>query len=317
MMQELKNTIQELSSEKEVGEKKLTSEERERLRSLGYIGRIVLEDVSIKPLPDPKDKIGEYRLFFQGNMYEIKGDLQKATKYYEELLRLNPNSPQNYVHLAVAYQKMKKTQDAIRLFKQGLERIPNSLIILSGLSFSYFRAGKFKEALETCQIMLKLDPNFFDALFISGNIMWKNRKWAEALNYFEKAVEIEPENKFLQLRYAFCLAAVGQSKEALRTYKRLKQEYPGDYRVYRDLAIAYNSMGNLDMARESLKRAVEINPAPVTYFDIAFILEKIGDLKEAVHYLTLYLETTPEVNNPRKNQAKKTLALWQNRLKNR
>ena len=315
MMQELKDTIQKFSSEKEVRKKKLTAEERERLRSLGYLGRVLSENVSIKPLPDPKDKIGEYLLFFQGNMYEIKGDLQKATKYYEELLRLNPNAPQNYVHLAFAYQKMKKTKEAIQVFKQGQERIPDSLIILSGLSFSYFRAGKFKEALETNQVILKLDPKFFDALFISGNIMWKNRKWAEALDYFEKAVEIEPENKVLQLRYAFCLAAVGKSKEALRIYKRLKQEYPGDYRVYRDLAIAYNSMGNFDMARESLKRAVEINPAPVTYFDTAFILEKIGDLKEAVHYLKLYLETTPEVNTPRKKQAKETLALWQNRLK--
>jgi len=315
MEQELKETIQKLSPKIEAGKKKLTREEKERLRSLGYLGSVLSEASSTKPLPDPKDKIGEYRLLFQGNEYETQGDFQKAIKYYEELLHLNPNAPGNYTRLALVYQKMKKTKEAVQLLEQGRERIPDSLIILAGLSFSYFRERRVKEALETCQVILKKDPNFFDILVLSGTIIWEKQKWAEALKYFGKAIEIEPENKILQLRYAFCLVAEGRSKDALRVYLRLKQEYPRDYWVYRDIAIAYHSMGNLDMARENLKRATEINTAPETYFETAFILEKIGDLNAAIKYLKLYLETTPEVNTPRKNQAIKTLTQWQKRLK--
>jgi len=315
MRRELKEKIRKFSSKKDAGKRKLTTEERERLRSLGYIGNVPSEAASTKPLSDPKDKIGEYRLFFQGNEYETQGNFQKATKYYEELLDLNPNTPGNYVRLALIYQKMRKTKDAVQLLEQGRERIPDSLIILSALSFSYFRERRFKKALENCQIILKKNPKFFDILVLSGTIMWEKQKWVEALRYFEKAIEIEPENKILQLRYAFCLVAVGRSKDALEVYMRLKQEYPRDYWVYRDLAIAHHSMGNLDIARDNLKRAAEINTATETYFDTAVILEKIGDLKGAIKYLKLYLEMTTEVSTSRKKQAKKTLAQWQNRLK--
>jgi len=315
MRRELKDTIQKFSSDKDTRKKKLTHEEKERLRSLGYLEGGLSAGASDKPLPDPKDKIGMYRLFFQGNVYETKGDFLEAAKYYEELLRLNPDVPQNYVRLALVYQKMKKAKEAIQLLEQGRDIIPDSLVILSGLSFTYFSEGKFKEALKACHTILRIDPKFFDILYLSGMIMLEDRKWAEALSYFEKAIKIEPENKILQFRYASCLVAVGRSKDALKIYMRLKQEYPRDYKVYRDLAMVHISLGDIDMARENLKRAVEINPAPNTYFDIAFILEKIGDLKEAVQYLKLYLDTTPEVNTPRKNNAKKTLTQWQTRLR--
>ncbi|UCC39292.1 MAG: sulfatase-like hydrolase/transferase, partial [Candidatus Aminicenantes bacterium] len=195
--QELKETIQKLSSKIEAGKKKLTREERERLRSLGYLGSMLSEASSTKPLPDPKDKIGEYRLLLQGNEHETQRDFQKAIKYYEELLHLNPNAPGNYTRLALVYQKVKKTKEAIQLLEQGRERIPNSLIILAGLSFSYFRERRVKEALETCQLILKKDPAFFDILVLSGTIKWEKQKWAEALKYFKKAIEIEPENKIL------------------------------------------------------------------------------------------------------------------------
>jgi predicted Zn-dependent protease len=45
---------------------------------------------------------------------------------------------------------------------------------------------------------------------LAGTIMWMEKKWVEALDYFERALKIEPENKILQQRYAFCLRAVGK-----------------------------------------------------------------------------------------------------------
>jgi arylsulfatase A-like enzyme len=210
MKKELERMIREFSAKKETRRKKLTSQEREKLRSLGYIDSGLPEGREESILPDPKDKIGEYRLFFQGNVYETQGDFQKARQYYEELLHLNPRIPHNYVRLAYIFQKMKKTNEAVRLLEQGRERMPDSKIILTGLGFAYLNAGMKEEALEMCQQVLKLDPKFFDVLFLAGTIMWMEKKWVEALDYFERALKIEPENKILQQRYAFCLRAVGK-----------------------------------------------------------------------------------------------------------
>jgi len=315
MKKELEKMIQEFSAKREVRRRELTSQEREKLRSLGYVDSGLPGGKQEPDLPDPKDKIGEYRLFFQGNVYETRGDFQRAQQYYEELLHLNPHVPHNYVRLAYVLQRMEKTQEAVRLLEQGRERMPDSKIIQTGLGFAYLNAGMKEEALETCQQALRLDPKFFDVLFLAGTIMWMEKKWAEALDYFEKAIEIEPENKILQQRYAFCLRAVGKSQEALNILERLKQEYPEDHKIYLDLAYLYSSTGDSGMARAHIKQAIEINPAPDTYFDAAFLLEKMGDLKEAIHHLKWYLEKTEESDTPRKIRARKTLREWQNRLK--
>ena len=317
MMKKLEGMILKFSSEKKIERRRLTSQEKEKLRSLGYVDSGLSKAGTEPHLPDPKDKIGEYLLFFQGNVYETQGDYLKAQGYYEQLLHLNPQVPHNYVRLAYLYQLMEKTEEAVRLLEQGRERIPDSKIILTGLGFAYLRAGKKKEALETCQLVLKLDPSFFDVLFLAGTIMWMEKRWAKALEYFDDALEIEPENKILQQRYAFCLRAVGKSQDALKIYQRLKQEYPKDHKIYLDLAYLHASTGDLNMARVHISQALEINPAPETYFDVAFISEKMGDLKQAIQYLRLYLDRTEESDTSRITRARRTLTQWQNRRMNR
>lgn len=208
MKKELERMIHEFSAKKEPRRKKLTSQEREKLRSLGYVDSGLPEGRKESILPDPKDKIAEYLLFFQGNVYETQGDFKRAQQYYEELLHLNPHIPHNYVRLAYVFQKTKKIKEAVQLLEQGRKRMPDSKIILTGLGFAYLNGGMKEEAIETCRQALRLDPKFFDVLFLAGTIMWMEKKWTEALDYFERAIEIEPENKTLQQRYAFCLRAV-------------------------------------------------------------------------------------------------------------
>ena len=311
----LERMIVEFSAKDEPKKRRLTSQERAKLRSLGYVNSGLPKKRGMSPLADPKDKIGEYRLFFQGNVHETRGDFQRARQYYQELLRLNPYVPHNYVRLAYVLQRMGKTEDAVRLLEKGRETIPDSKIIQTGLGFAYLNVGMKEKALETCRQALRLDSKFFDVLFLAGTIMWMEKRWDGALEYFEKAFEIEPENKILQQRYAFCLRAVGKGHDALRIYEGLKQKYPKDHKIYLDLAYLYSSTGDVLMARAHIKQAIEINPAPETYFDAAFILEKMGDLKEAVRSLKLYLERTEETDTPRSDRARKTLIQWQKRLK--
>jgi tetratricopeptide (TPR) repeat protein len=176
---------------------------------------------------------------------------------------------------------------------------------------------RLPEGLAAAQAVLKIDPMHFDALYNAAQILAGLGQWAEALGYFERALEIEPENLPLRLRYAYCLVANGRGADSQKVYNKLKEDYPRDYRIYEDMAIMYDSMGDLKSAKENMNRAVELNPSFETYFNYALILKKSGDLEEAIHYLRLYLETTPERDTPRKVQAQKILAAWESSLPKR
>jgi arylsulfatase A-like enzyme/Tfp pilus assembly protein PilF len=315
MKDKLKAMIAQYPSKTPPGGKKLSLEEQERLSSLGYVGGQVLESSSDKPLADPKDKTTEYGVYVYAKKYEFEGDYPKAEEYYRQALGFSPEVAWNYVHLALLYRRIGRIKEGIDVLESGNRRLPNNLIILSRLASFYVRGGRLPEAIESAQAVLKMDPKYFDALYIMGLSLVNTGKWAEALGFFERAMEIEPENLSLELEYAFCLVANGRGAEANKIYNKLKREYPRDYKIYQDMAIMYESLHDMKQAREHMKQAVDLNPSFETYFNYAILLEKIGDLREAAYYLRRYLETTPEKDTPRRMAARKTLGVWEGRLK--
>lgn len=55
------------------------------------------------------------------------------------------------------------------------------------------------------------------------------------------------------------------------------------------LGIAYGVKGDYASAIDSLKQAVLIRPTPTAYYNLAVAFQKTEDLREAIHYLELYL----------------------------
>lgn len=315
MKEKLDELIENRSSERETGKRKLTREEQERLQSLGYIGAEFEGDTSKQALPDPKDKVDQYAIFTQAKMYASGKDYERAEQSFKELLRLNPHAAWHYVNLALLYEKMERLDDAVRLMEQARKQLPDSIAVLSRLSLFYLKKMNPEKAFQTSQTVLDIDADYFEALYISAVALFRMGKGNEALHYFQRALKIEPENKYLGIEYAHCLSALQRKKDALEVYLRLKEEYPNDPMIWRDIGIMYDVLGDLEKARENLKKAVELNPSPNTYFNYAVVLERSGQLKEAVHYLKLYLETTREGNTEEKERAKRVLALWEARLR--
>jgi tetratricopeptide (TPR) repeat protein len=149
--------------------------------------------------------------------------------------------------------------------------------------------GRLQKSLDAWQAVLVIEPKYFDGLLASGWILDLMGKKEEARGFLEKALEVEPENVFLRKTYAMNLATSGSLKEAIAVFERLRQENPADHEVLQDLGIAYGYAGDINKAIDSLKAAVEIHPTPVAYYNLTVALKKVGNIKEAVYYLKLYL----------------------------
>ncbi len=311
----LDEIIKACTSKAEPGRRTLSKEEEDRLRSLGYIGADASVKVGKGPLPDPKDKMGEYKILFKAKLLEYQGDLKESEKYYREILRLEPDVSWHYIGLAILLSRDRRVGEGIEVLKGGLARLPDSLVLMPRLASFYMRVGNFKDAFAMSQSTLKRDPRHFDALVIAGWSEDMRGRWKESAGFFGKALEIEPENKYIRLKYAYALGALGRGEEAARMDEALKKEYPDDSRVHADLGVIYASMNKLDLAEENLRKAVELNPGPESYLSYSAILERTGKLKDAVTYLRLFLENTKEVNTPRITKAREALVDWEKRLK--
>ena len=286
--EKLKNLIENSASPLIEGKRTLTAEEREKLRSLGYIG--TSDTSSQGGLPDPKDKIEEFLLIQQAEKYEMEEKIEEAAAIYEKIISLRPNVATSYVNLALMKARMMKIDETIQVLEQGLEKIPESEILLSRLGHTFMLAGRLKKALDTFSLILKNNPRHFDALLGSAWMLELMDQKQDALAYYRKALEVEPENKFGRKRFALNLATEGQLSQAIEIFIKLKREYPDDYEIYQDLGIAYGHAGDITQSIENLEMAVSIRPNPVSYLNLAVAMKKVRKIEDAVRYLRLYLE---------------------------
>jgi arylsulfatase A-like enzyme/tetratricopeptide (TPR) repeat protein len=287
MRDRLEQVIAASSSGLTASRGELTSEERERLRSLGYVDKT--EGAPSGPLPDPKDMVEELRMSQRAEILETEGNLAEAAETYRKIIELNPQSPVNFVNLALIEAKMDQFENAILTLERGIAAIPGSITLLSRLAHTYMVMGRLQKSFDAWQAVLVIDPEYFDGLLASGWILDLMGKKEEAREFLDKAMEIEPENRFLRKTYAMNLAVTGHLKEAIAVYERLKMENPADAEVLQDLGIAYGYSGDINQAIENLKAGVDIQPNPVGYYNLAVALKKVGNIQEAVKYLKLYL----------------------------
>ncbi len=284
----------------------LTAEEEERLRSLGYTS--FAGGGAKSEYPDPKDKLDLLKLIQQAETADLEGNFRLSEDTYARLLTLIPDAPASYVNLALAQARLQKFDETIATLKQGISRIPKSVILMARLGHTYLVTGRLQEAFDTMAEVLQIDPNFVDALTVSAGVLDSAGKKAEARAYYERAIAVEPESKYLRMSYAMNLASSGLIDRAIDVYKRLCDDNPEDASLRQYLGIAYGVKGDYASAIENLTQAVYIQPTPTAYFNLAVAYRNTGDIKEAIRYIGLYLDDPKGETETNVNAARAELA---------
>jgi tetratricopeptide (TPR) repeat protein len=241
----------------------------------------------------------------------------EAEKCYRELLGLRSDVPWHYIGLGALLVKAERVGEGIEVLEEGLKRMPDSVVLLSRLASFYMKAGRFPEAFDASRAALKLDPRNFDAMVIAGWSEDMRANWAEAAGFYRKALDVEPENKAVRMKYAYVLGAMGRGEEAARMDEALKKEYPNDPKIRTDLAVIYTALGKLDLAEENLRKAIALNPSPENHHRLASLLGRMGRFEDAVAQMKLFLKKTREGETPRKAKARDAVAEWERRIKER
>jgi tetratricopeptide (TPR) repeat protein len=289
----------------------LSSEEREKLLSLGYIIDRSPGGSESDDLPDPKDKIDVWYTLQVARGLQRRGDNEKAEGLYKKGIMMDPHCSLNYLFLGGLYLKDYMLQEAYDVFKKGTKAIPESLPLHDGLAKTSIQMGKYQEALHECEAMLALNDKYFNALSLAGFVHNRLGENEKAIEYLLKAADIEPENKLLLLDLAQVLATSGRPEEAIEVYSRLIAQYPNDFRIYQNLGITYGGTGDLEKSIESLKKAIELHPTALALFNLGVALETTGKIDEAIGYLKAYLRMTPEGSTPRKRMVQEKVAQWE------
>jgi len=313
LKKDLDGLIEKYSS-KSSSRRGLSSEERERLMSLGYVVDSSPSEGESSGFPDPKDKIDVWYTLQVARGLQRRGEDEKAEKLYKKGIAMDSRCSLHYLFLGGLYLKAYRLQEAYDVFKMGTKALPESIPLHDGLAKTSVQMGKYQEALNECEAMLTLNDRYFNAISLAGLVYNRLGQNEKAIEYLQRAARIEPENKLLLLDYARVLATSGRAEEAIDVYSRLKVHYPKDFRIYQNLGITYGNTGDFEKSIENLKKAIELHPTALAFFNLGVALEKTGRIEEAVRYLKAYLRTTPEGDTARKRMIQEKVARWEKEI---
>ncbi len=137
---------------------------------------------------------------------------------------------------------------------------PGTPEILDILSASLIIDYRLAEAQSCLDDLLRRQPDHFDALVRRG---WtaRNMGWyADAIKFYEKALDLRPDVDTVRLALAEIEVALGQFGDAQREFEQLRQRLPTNSSVLFGLGRALAGQGRKEQALEFFDQVLAANP---------------------------------------------------------
>lgn len=168
----------------------------------------------------------------------------------------------------------------------------------------YHRQGKFNQAIQMYQQVLKVKPYHRDALFNLASAYIHLTVYSEAYPLLKKMRSLDPGNPDVLINLAIVEIGLGKSAEAIRLLDLAAKQYKEPkFEIYFHQAAALSRIGRLEEALRSYKAAEELNGQhPILNFNMAVIYDKLHEYDNAVNYYRAFLQHSDKL--PRDEEKK-------------
>ena len=145
------------------------------------------------------DKKNEWYQIDLAGVYENLGDFANAVKIWEEICKTKYNNEYYLMSLANGYLQLGKLQEVIKVY----DRIEHILGKNDGLTETkkniWLYLNDVKNAVREYEKMLELYPYEIGYYIIAGEIYLSNNIPDKAFPFFQKAMQIDSENPYLNI----------------------------------------------------------------------------------------------------------------------
>lgn len=144
----------------------------------------------------------------QAQNYSLQGKIDEAIKSLTLATTISKENPNVYVGLGDAYKIRGSFKLAADYYKKAiaLKKLPSAY---AGLADCYGKQRKYNEALVEYGNALNIDPNYADAYFGQGKILYFGGKYQDAAESFKKYSQLMPGSQEGNSYYAKTLYAQG------------------------------------------------------------------------------------------------------------
>ena len=236
-----------------------------------------------------------------GDLLADEHKYEDAAQFYRQAIEIDPKRAQGYLQLAVVYRQQGKAEQTEELVLQALEAAPENPEPYRWLAQIREQQQRSDEAINLYRKIMELQPagvEISDAYVHIGNLLFAQKRYDEAVQEFQQAVQSDPMNTDAYYNLGAVFEQQDKVDSAVELYRKVLEFQP----IGIAASDAYVRVGNLlrgqkryDEAAQEFQRAIQHNPANAgTYYDLATAYEHLGDTKLALKNYIKATELAPK-----------------------
>ena len=205
----------------------------------------------------------------------------KAEAALREALDKAPDDSSLTATLADVFVRDDRGADAVDLLSRALERKPDDEQLLYGLGTAYEKLGRVDDSLSQMRKVLQVDPEHADAMnFIGYKLAEQGHDLDEAERLVRRALELKPDNGFIEDSLGWIEYQRGELDEALKSLEKAVALSPGEPVILEHLGDVYAKQRDGGRALGAYQKALaargDTKPDDA---DVARLRTKIHDIQ--------------------------------------
>ena len=217
-----------------------------------------------------------------GHIYRDMGNLAKAAIHYRQACELNPAllASWNSLYKYFVESKNKPAADHAREQIEKLQSLPPALLYIDQI----MNEGRLGIAETQCRAFLKKNPTHTYAMSLLSEIANRLGYFDDAEFLLEKAVEFEPKDGELRMKYAQILRKKQKFAKTMEQVNILCDQYPDNHTYQAQKASEVMQNGGHEEAIKLLDNILEKNPYNFSTFTSKGHAQKtLGQTDQAIH----------------------------------
>lgn len=278
--------------------RRIDGETRDRLRSLGYIVSPVTKiKTKYGPEDDLKTMLPLNQKLTQAEAFRREGKIAESVRLYEDLIKSRRDFAAPYDQLFQLYRSQRLLNEGLLVLDRGYRANPDNYVFAASYGIALVRAAKLDqgaEVLAKAAALYDQDAEVWNSLGVAA---WKKGVFSKALEYFQKALVLAPDDAIINNNAGALFTAMSlksknpeEVQRALGYFQKSLAADPNLAATHNGLGGVYLIMGQRDEAIASWEKALALNPnfdMPLYNVGLAYLGK--GDKSRALRSFQRYL----------------------------
>ncbi len=196
----------------------------------------------------------------KGISNETMGNYEEALNCHERALSMNVLDPESWLNKGTVLMQLDQTERAIQCFEEAIKLRENYPLAWFNKGRALRNLGRDDEALYCYDKALSINPHFAQAWNNKGVIHFERHDLETALSCYMKAIQEYPEFTDACDNVGTVLGSIGKHAEAIEFFDRSIEINPLDANATVNKAISEYHLGNVDGFYLCYSRLKEIAP---------------------------------------------------------